>query len=207
MSICTLSGAELSLDKLSTEELRAEYVQLKAAQFNVSHKKANVELKCELLREESVRLQQLAEVEEEHTANQWLRRLGGAEKEVRLMRQALKDEELAGNSLSLQIRDVEQRRTEVEDQLEEREEYLLLTIQRQFFAVVEKKVALERRVMEERERYLTLLSKQLAKVREMLPAESSVSVMGSSIGGSSPGDRCRRTPPAPTSPSCASRSS
>lgn len=154
-----------TLEAMSLEELRREYVALKVDQHLLLSTSDTVQLKIESLRDESVRLQQSAEVEEEHAANQLFRRLDGAERDVRKYQLLLKEEESATNGLRLQIRAVRGQQSEVETQLEQQEEYLLLQLQKKLLEVATKKGDLERELQTERQRYLEVLVSQLAAIR------------------------------------------
>lgn len=189
MSVPSTPGCDRrpTTDQMSLEELRQEFIHQKLTQFHLHAEAESLKSRIENLRSESVRLQQNAEIEEEHAANQLFRRLDGAERDVRKHQQLLKEEEEAMNNLRGQIREVRLQQTNVENQVEQQEDYLLVRLQKKLLEVANKKSELERELLTERQRYLEVLVSQLAVLRGVEDgASASVLSSGTAEEGNNP---------------------
>ncbi|CCW60636.1 unnamed protein product [Phytomonas sp. EM1] len=152
------------VEDMSIEELRKEYVALKTIQFSQHCEEEMLNKRIEMLREESVRLQQSTEIEEEHVANQLLRRLNSAERDVKKYEQLIHEEEETIEELSRQISVIHDQQREVESQLgKHQEEHIML--QGKLLNRELKRSELGRELLDEWQRYLGVLVHHLAVVR------------------------------------------
>lgn len=159
------SDTPAPVHEMSMERLRREYVSLKSTSYSLMVEESHLIRKIETLREESVRAVLNAEMKEEQVSNQLFRRLDGAEKEVQRYQTLLKEEESEAESLSRRIKEMRSQQTEVENALEERQEYLLMNLQRKLLDMARKKTAVEQELMAERQRYLDVLVTRLNMLR------------------------------------------
>lgn len=150
---------------MSIDDLRREYIALKNTGYSLSVEESHLKDKIEVLREESVRTELNAEVREEQMSNQLFRRLDGAEKEVQRYKAMLKEEENAAETLTARIKQMRSEKNEVENVLEERQEYLLMNLQRKLLETARKKTWVEQELMLERQRYLDVLVTRLDALR------------------------------------------
>ncbi|AYU82568.1 Uncharacterized conserved protein H4 (DUF2046), putative [Leishmania donovani] len=159
------SDTPAPVHEMSMERLRREYVSLKSTSYSLTVEESHLIRKIETLREESVRAVLNAEMKEEQVSNQLFRRLDGAEKEVQRYQTLLKEEESETESLSRRIKEMRSQQTEVENALEERQEYLLMNLQRKLLDMARKKTAVEQELMAERQKYLDVLVTRLNMLR------------------------------------------
>ncbi|KPA82288.1 hypothetical protein ABB37_03393 [Leptomonas pyrrhocoris] len=150
---------------MSIDELRREYVSLKSAGYSLSVEEIHLQDKIEVLREESVRAELNAEMKEEQMSNQLFRRLDGAEKEVQHYKAMLREEESEAEALTSRIKKMRNEKNEVENVLEERQEYLLMNLQRKLLETARKKTSVEQELMQEQQRYLEVLVTKLDALR------------------------------------------
>lgn len=150
---------------MSWNDLKKEYVYLKMAQHTLRSEEEKLNDKIESLREASVRLQQSAEVEEEHVANQLFRRLDGAERDVRKLQILLREEEGSVGEMTDQILEIREQQGTIEQQLEQQQEYLMSQLQQKLLDLANRKAGAERQLIGERQRYLDLLARRLALIR------------------------------------------
>ncbi|KAK7200738.1 hypothetical protein NESM_000131800 [Novymonas esmeraldas] len=177
VGVASRNDALVPVHEMSTERLRREYVSLKSTTYSLTVEESHLMRKIETLREESVRAELTAEMKEEQVSNQLFRRLDGAEKEVQRYQGLLKEEENEAESLSKRIKEMRSQQTEVENVLEERQEYLLMNLQRKLLDMANKKTLVEQELMMERQRYLDVLVTRLNGLRgrgSMSSADSSV---------------------------------
>ncbi|CCW66548.1 unnamed protein product [Phytomonas sp. Hart1] len=153
------------VEDLSIEELRREYVTLKSIQLSQHTEEELLNRRIEMLREESVRLQQSTEIEEEHVANQLLRRLNNAERDVRKYEQLIHEEEEAMVELTKEISVIHRQQREVESELEKRQEEHIV-LQGKLLNTELKKSELGRELLDEWQSYLGVLVNQLAVWRD-----------------------------------------
>lgn len=167
MSLSSTPGhdREMPVLHMSVEDLRREFVRLSAEKFSLNTEEDQLSKKIESLREESVRLQLSSEIEEEHAANQLMRRLEGAERDVRKYRLLLREEELSTEDLTRQIKEIRNQQSDVENQLEQQQEFRMLKLQKKLMEVADKKGRVETELMLDRQRYLDVLVNQLARLR------------------------------------------
>ncbi|KAG5491607.1 hypothetical protein JIQ42_01513 [Leishmania sp. Namibia] len=151
--------------EMPIERLRREYVSLKSTSYSLTVEESHLISRIETLREESFRAVLDAEMREEQVSNQLFRRLDGAEKEVQRYQRLLKEEEMEAESLSARIKKMRHQQTEVENALEERQEYLLMNLQRKLLEMARKKTAVEQELMAERQKYLDVLVTRLNMLR------------------------------------------
>ncbi|KAH9577461.1 hypothetical protein LSM04_006318 [Trypanosoma melophagium] len=147
---------------MTDEELRKEYVQLCKTNFTLTEESAALQAEIGALCEESVRLQQSTEIEEEKLANQLLRRLQSEELQRRRFRALIRREEHARQQIMQQIAQVRGKKTELKTQVEQEQESLMLQLQKKLVEVVNSKREVERELLKERRSYLDVLSKRLA---------------------------------------------
>ncbi|CAG9582108.1 conserved hypothetical protein [Leishmania major strain Friedlin] len=159
------SDTPAPVHEMSMERLRREYVSLKSTSYSLTVEESHLIRKIETLREESVRAVLNAEMKEEQVSNQLFRRLDGAEREVQRYQALLKEEESEAESLSGRIKEMRSQQTEVENALEERQEYLLMNLQRKLLDMARKKTAVEQELMAERQKYLDVLVTRLNMLR------------------------------------------
>lgn len=150
---------------MSVEDLRREYISLKSTGYSLSVEETHLMERIEVLREESVRAELNAEMKEEQMSNQLFRRLDGAEKEVQRYKAMLKDEEGEAEALTARIQKMRNEKNEVENALEERQEYLLMNLQRKLLETARRKTSVEQELMLERQRYLDVLVTRLDALR------------------------------------------
>lgn len=160
---------------MSIDELRREYISLKSTGYSLSVEETHLKDKIEVLREESVRAELNAEMKEEQMSNQLFRRLDGAEREVQRYKAMLKEEETEAEALTARIKKMRNEKNEVENVLEERQEYLLMNLQRKLLETARKKTAVEQELMLERQRYLDVLATRLDALRGRSTAGSAES--------------------------------
>ncbi|KAG5468277.1 hypothetical protein LSCM1_02255 [Leishmania martiniquensis] len=171
------SDVVVPVNEMPIERLRREYVSLKSTSYSLAVEESHLIRKIETLREESFRTMLDAEVKEEQVSNQLFRRLDGAEKEVQRYQRLLKEEEMEAESLSTRIKEMRSQQTEVENALEERQEYLLMNLQRKLLDMARKKTAVEQELMAERQKYLDVLVTRLNMLRGRGAGSSSESSM------------------------------
>ncbi|KAI5686470.1 hypothetical protein MNV84_03084 [Leishmania braziliensis] len=169
------SDALAPVHEMTMERLRREYVSLKSTSYSLTVEESHLMCKIETLREESVRAALNAEMMEEQVSNQLFRRLDGAEKEVQHYQSLLREEESETESLSKRIKEMRSQQTEVENMLEERQEYLLMNLQRKLLDMARKKTEVEQELMEERQKYLDVLVTRLNMLRGRGPGSSTES--------------------------------
>ncbi|GET92295.1 hypothetical protein, conserved [Leishmania tarentolae] len=165
MMAASRSNTPVAVHEMSMERLHREYVSLKSTSYSLTVEESHLIMKIETLREESVRAVLNAEMKEEQVANQLFRRLDGAEKEVQRYQNLLKEEESETESLSRRIKEMRSQQTDVENALEERQEYLLMNLQRKLLDMARKKTAVEQELMAERQKYLDILVTRLNMLR------------------------------------------
>ncbi|KAG5493970.1 hypothetical protein JKF63_01802 [Porcisia hertigi] len=173
------TDAMMPVHEMPMDQLQREYVSLKSTAYSLTVEESHLIKKIETLREESVRAVLKAEMKEENASNQLFRCLDGAEKEVQHYQSLLKEEESEAESLSNRIKEMRAQQTEVENTLEERQEYLLMNLQRKLLDMARKKTAVEQELMAERQKYLDVLATGLGVLRGRAAAsstESSVAV-------------------------------
>jgi DNA repair exonuclease SbcCD ATPase subunit len=160
---------------MSIDELRREYTSLKSTGYSLSVEETHLKDRIEVLREESVRAELNAEMKEEQMSNQLFRRLDGAEKEVQRYKAMLREEENEVEALTARIKKMRNEKNEVENVLEERQEYLLMNLQRKLLETARKKTSVEQELMLERQRYLDVLVTRLDALRSRSTAGSAES--------------------------------
>ncbi|KPI90486.1 hypothetical protein ABL78_0416 [Leptomonas seymouri] len=166
------TDALLAVQDMSIGDLRREYISLKSTGYSLSVEETHLKDKIEVLREESVRAEFIAEVKEEQMSNQLFRRLDGAEKEVQRYKAMLKEEESEADALTDRIKQMRSEKNEVENVLEERQEYLLMNLQRKLLETARKKSSVEQELMLEQQRYLEMLMTRLDALRGRSTASS-----------------------------------
>ncbi|ORC93628.1 uncharacterized protein TM35_000015050 [Trypanosoma theileri] len=167
MSKCSLpTTPRLERDRtpslMTDEELRNEYVQLRKTHFTLNEESVALQAEIGALCEESVRLQQSTEIEEEKLANQLLRRLQIEELQRSRLHALIRREEVARQQIMEQIAQVRGQKTELKTQVEQEQESLMLQLQKKLVEVVNSKREVERELLKERRSYLDVLSKRLA---------------------------------------------
>ncbi|KAF8276809.1 hypothetical protein TcBrA4_0123600 [Trypanosoma cruzi] len=150
---------------MSDEELRNEYVQLRKKNASLNEECASLQMEINAIYEESVRLQQSTEIEEEKLANQLLRRLQSEELQKRRFHDLIRREEVARQKIMNQIAQIRTEKTDLAGQLG-KQESLMLQLQKKLMEVVTKKSEVERELLKERRRYLDVLSTQLGLLIE-----------------------------------------
>lgn len=147
------------------EELRREYVSLMSTRYSLTLEESHLTDKIEALRQKSVDLQLHSEIEEEHATNQLFRRLDGAEKDVHRYESMLQEEEREVDRLSREFTTVCNAKSEIENKLEERQEYRLINLHRKLLDLVRTKTDLEQQLMAEGQRYLDVLLTEVHTLR------------------------------------------
>lgn len=155
-----------SVEQMTLEELQQEYVFLMTTQFKLTAESNALDEEIEELRNESVRMQQSAEVEGEHATLQLIRRIDGTSRDRRKYQGLLKEEEGELEVATETMRQCREQQTELEGQLRQQQEYLLEQLQKKLMSVSDRKMDLERELMAERQRYLETLFRLLATIRK-----------------------------------------
>lgn len=149
---------------MSDEELRNEYICLRRASVLLNEESIFLRGEINAICEESVRLQQSTEIEEEKRANQLLRSLRSEEMQKQQFLGLLRREEGARQQIMGQIAQVRAEKGDLEGQLGQ-QRVVMLQLQKKLMDVVNKKNEAERELLRERRGYLDALSKQLKHLK------------------------------------------
>ncbi|EPY43423.1 hypothetical protein AGDE_00498 [Angomonas deanei] len=104
-------------------------------------------------------------MEEEKAANNIVRKIDDAKNDVKRYNVLLEEEKKARTEIRRKIKNENLKNSELELELDEREQYFLTEMQKKLLDVVNEKQRLELEIRQEREKYLALLSEQLNRVR------------------------------------------
>jgi chromosome segregation ATPase len=158
--------------QMTDEELQMEIVRLQQENSSLDAKLVEQSNDYRKLRAEAVRQQQCAEVEEESIANNLFRRLDNATRETKKLGDALHREELQRQELQRELDAITHRQEEMENQLEQEQEYLLNGLQRQLIELSSKKKEAEKQLATERACYLEILASQIRRVQHSHPQKA-----------------------------------
>lgn len=154
---------------MSEEELARELARLEQENQRLESDLGNGEEIQHKLISKATTLQQAAEIEEESMSLNLMRKMESAKRDVQQYKRQIKAEELNHQKLRQQIDDVKRQQSDVENQLEQEQEFLMLKLQRQLMETNNRKMEIERELAQERTEYLEVLHNQLRRLMAVTP--------------------------------------
>ena len=161
----TPSGRTTS--SMADDELRREIENMEKTNSELEQVVAQQHLTLQQLCAKATRLQQTAEVEEDHIANTLLRRLEEEKCEKKRCTRMLKAEQVAKRQVLRQIAEVRTQQAEIENQVEQEQEFIVNQLQKDLLFVASVKNEAERALVKERLEYLHMLHSQVSSLRAM----------------------------------------
>jgi hypothetical protein len=165
-----MSSTPLKKRPLTDEEVQKEIERLEHENAELETLVTQQHATYQQLCARATKLQQTAEVEEDHIANTLLRRLENEKREKKRCSRMLKAEELAKRQVLRQIAEVRTQQVEIENQVEQEQEFIVNQLQKDLMFVASVKNEAERALVKERMEYLNILHRQVRALSDGMRA-------------------------------------